>query len=93
MTTIKIGSPKQIEWAESIKDQWLAQIKNVVDTAERRVTDNSMPARWEEIVRRYADAATEKLDTMAHSKQFIDNRRINIGDLVSKDAVKEYNEG
>lgn len=51
------GTDKQIAYAASIYDKMIADINNLIDTANIRVRDGSMPTIWTDCVNSVIDVA------------------------------------
>lgn len=84
------GSEKQINWATTLRETSIKEINNVLEEAKYRVSNNTMPAVWEEIVVELHKGFMDVISKM-DSKQIIDSRNISAGKRLFDVSVKKYN--
>lgn len=84
------GSVKQIEWATTLRANWINQLNDVIAHAQARVDNGSMPQAWVDCVKKEAKEPLNRIDDMTLASRFIDGRKINLGNILSETVAKNY---
>jgi hypothetical protein len=86
------GSEKQIEWAKNIVDGWVAGINKIIEEANDRVANNSMPQAWADICTAVSDEITTKINAMDDAAIIIRDRNAPVAKSVFDIACARYNQ-
>ena len=85
------GTEKQIEWANSIKQEIIDGLNKLQSDADSRVSDKSMPVLWSTVTKNGVEKAMSMINKIETASKMIEIRKANIVDRVSSLIVKDYN--